>query len=53
MKLLASLVVLGWVAACSGVQLEHNPFKRLIPADVLRGETRQIVRERLSAILNV
>ena len=43
MKLLASLVVLGCLAACSGVQLERTPFKRLIPADVLRGETGQNV----------
>ena len=26
------------VAAASAVQLERKPFKRLIPADVLRGE---------------
>ena len=33
------------VAAASAVQLERKPFKRLIPADVLRGESIQFILE--------
>ena len=33
------------VAATSAVQLERKPFKRLIPADVLRGESIQFILE--------
>ena len=33
------------VAATSAVQLERKPFKRLIPADVLRGESTQFILE--------
>ena len=33
------------VAATSAVQLERKPFKRLIPADVLRGESIQFLLE--------
>ena len=31
------------IAATSAVQLERKPFKRLIPADVLRGESIQFI----------
>ena len=33
------------IAATSAVQLERKPFKRLIPADVLRGESIQFILE--------
>ena len=33
------------LAATSAVQLERKPFKRLIPADVLRGESIQFILE--------
>ena len=33
------------VAAVNAVQLERKPFKRLIPADVLRGESIQFILE--------
>ena len=33
------------VAATSAVQLERKPFKRLIPADVLRGESIHFILE--------
>ena len=33
------------IAAASAVQLERKPFKRLIPADVLRGESIQFILE--------
>ena len=35
------------VAATSAVQLERKPFKRLIPADVLRGESIQFILDYL------
>ena len=35
------------IAATSAVQLERKPFKRLIPADVLRGESIQFILDYL------
>ena len=39
------------VAAVSAVQLERKPFKRLIPADVLRGRFDQVSANVLGALL--